>query len=91
MERRTRVCKNAPAQIGTLTETPNFYHYLSGLKNLRIAAEIKQRGMDDIEKVLQLVNLWQRKDSKFNTYSLGMKQKAGYCFYPIGQPGHYGF
>src|SRR5438093_3632982 len=27
-------------QIGTLLETPNFYHYLSGERNLCIAAEI---------------------------------------------------
>jgi ABC-2 type transport system ATP-binding protein len=73
-------------QIGTLLETPNFYHYLSGLKNLRIAAEIKQRGMDDIEKVLQLVNLWQRKDSKFNTYSLGMKQRLAIASTLLGNP-----
>ena len=62
-------------QIGTLLETPNFYHYLSGERNLRIAAEIKQRGKEDIEKTLHLVNLYQRKDSKFSTYSLGMKQR----------------
>src|SRR5688572_25177549 len=73
-------------QIGTLLETPNFYHYLSGQKNLRIAAEIKQRGKEDIEKVLQLVNLWQRKDSKFNTYSLGMKQKLAIASTLLGNP-----
>ena len=73
-------------QIGTLLETPNFYHYLSGLKNLRIAAEIKQRGKEDIEKVLQLVNLWQRKDSKFNTYSLGMKQRLAIASTLLGNP-----
>jgi len=74
-------------QIGTLLETPNFYHYLSGLKNLRIAAEIKQRGKEDIEKVLQLVNLWQRKDSKFSTYSLGMKQRLAIASTLLGNPG----
>jgi ABC-type multidrug transport system ATPase subunit len=73
-------------QIGTLLETPNFYHYLSGLKNLRIAAEIKQRGEEDIEKVLQLVNLWQRKDSKFSTYSLGMKQRLAIASTLLGNP-----
>jgi ABC-2 type transport system ATP-binding protein len=26
-------------RIGTLLETPNFYHYLSGVKNLEIVAE----------------------------------------------------
>jgi len=30
-------------KIGTLLETPNFYHYLSGEKNLQIAAEMKGR------------------------------------------------
>ena len=73
-------------QIGTLLETPNFYHYLSGQKNLRIAAEIKQRGKEDIERVLQLVNLWQRKDSKFNTYSLGMKQRLAIASTLLGNP-----
>ena len=73
-------------QIGTLLETPNFYHYLSGLRNLRIASEIKQRGKEDIEKVLHLVNLWQRKDSKFNTYSLGMKQRLAIASTLLGSP-----
>ena len=62
-------------QIGTLLETPNFYHYLSGQKNLEIAAAIKERGKEDIPRVLDRVNLTQRKDSKFSTYSLGMKQR----------------
>src|SRR5438128_948505 len=43
--------------IGTLLETPNFYSYLSGERNLRIAASIKQRGMKDIPGVLEAVNL----------------------------------
>ena len=40
-------------KIGTLLETPNFYHYLSAEKNLMIAAKIKGRGEGDIEKVLK--------------------------------------
>lgn len=73
-------------QIGTLLETPNFYHYLSGERNLRIAAEIKQRGSDQIEKVLKTVNLHQRKDSKFSTYSLGMKQRLAIASALLGDP-----
>ena len=45
-------------QVGTLLETPNFYHYLSGEKNLRIAAHIKGKGFNEIDKVLQKVNLY---------------------------------
>ncbi len=72
--------------IGTLLETPNFYHYLSGERNLRIAAEIKGRGLNDIDTVLQKVNLHQRKTSKFNTYSLGMKQRLAIASTLLGDP-----
>lgn len=73
-------------QIGTLLETPNFYHYLSGQKNLEIAAAIKERGKEDIPKVLEKVNLTQRKDSKFSTYSLGMKQRLAIASTLLGNP-----
>jgi ABC-type multidrug transport system ATPase subunit len=73
-------------QIGTLLETPNFYHYLSGEKNLRIAAHIKGKGFNEIDNVLQKVNLYQRKQSKFNTYSLGMKQRLAIASCLLGNP-----
>lgn len=74
-------------KIGTLLETPNFYHYLSGIKNLEIAAEIKQHGKEDIDKVLEVVDLTRRKDSKFSTYSLGMKQRLAIASCLLGNPG----
>jgi ABC-type multidrug transport system ATPase subunit len=73
-------------QVGTLLETPNFYHYLSGEKNLRIAAHIKGKGFNQIDKVLQTVSLYQRKQSKFNTYSLGMKQRLAIASCLLGDP-----
>ena len=73
-------------KIGTLLETPNFYHYLSAEANLKIAAKIKGRGEDDIDKVLQTVNLYERKSSKFNTYSLGMKQRLAIASALLGNP-----
>lgn len=73
-------------KIGTLLETPNFYAYLSGQKNLEIAAAIKGHGQDDIARVLQVVNLYQRKDSKFSTYSLGMKQRLAIASTLLGNP-----
>lgn len=72
--------------IGTLLETPNFYHYLSAEKNLIIAAEIKEKGREDIERVLKVVNLYQRKDSKFSTFSLGMKQRLAIASALLGNP-----
>jgi ABC-2 type transport system ATP-binding protein len=73
-------------QIGTLLETPNFYHYLSGEKNLLIAAHIKGKGFNEIDNVLQKVNLYQRKQSKFSTYSLGMKQRLAIASCLLGDP-----
>src|SRR5664279_3290929 len=45
--------------IGTLLETPNFYHYLSARHNLEISAAIKQKSTSDIERVLKLVRLYE--------------------------------
>jgi ABC-type multidrug transport system ATPase subunit len=73
-------------RIGTLLETPNFYHYLSGVKNLEIAAEIKQHGKEDILPALDTVDLTRRKDSKFSTYSLGMKQRLAIASCLLGSP-----
>lgn len=73
-------------KIGTLLETPNFYHYLSAVQNLKISAAIKGRGHDDIARVLEVVNLTQRKDSAFSTYSLGMKQRLAIGAALLGNP-----
>lgn len=73
-------------QIGTLLETPNFYHYLSGERNLQIAAEIKGRSAQDIPDVLEKVKLYQRRHSRFSTYSLGMKQRLALASALLGNP-----
>ena len=73
-------------KIGTLLETPNFYHYLSAVQNLKITAAIKERGQDDIDRVLEVVNLTQRKNSPFSSYSLGMKQRLAIGAALLGNP-----
>lgn len=72
--------------IGSLLETPNFYHYMSAWDNLEVAAAIKQRGKDDRQAVLEKTGLWQRKDSKFKTFSLGMKQRLAIASTLLGNP-----
>jgi ABC-type multidrug transport system ATPase subunit len=73
-------------KIGTLLETPNFYHYLSAIQNLKISCAIKGIGEEDIETVLQTVDLLKRKDSPFSTYSLGMKQRLAIGAALLGNP-----
>ncbi|HWV65921.1 ABC transporter ATP-binding protein [Chitinophaga sp.] len=73
-------------QIGTLLETPNFYHYLSAYKNLEISAAVKHRGKNDIARVLEICGLTQRQHSAFKTYSLGMKQRLAIASVLLGDP-----
>lgn len=73
-------------QIGTLLETPNFYHYLSGYKNLQITAAVKQRDEKDIARVLEIAGLSARQHAAFKTYSLGMKQRLAIANTLLGDP-----
>jgi ABC-2 type transport system ATP-binding protein len=78
--------ENQRRDIGSLLETPNFYHYLSGQHNLEITAAIKRKPVSDIARVLKLVRLYERKDSKFQSYSLGMKQRLAIAACLLGDP-----
>jgi ABC-type multidrug transport system ATPase subunit len=67
--------KQQRMRIGAILETPIFYPYLTGAKNLEIVCEIKGIAKERIDVVLQQVGLFERRDDKFRTYSLGMKQR----------------
>ena len=73
-------------RIGAILEQPIFYPYLSAVKNLRIIADIKGADHEDIERVLNVVDLFHRKDSKFRTYSYGMKQRLAIGAALLGKP-----
>lgn len=62
-------------RMGALLETPNFYPYLNALENLRLVAEIKSLSAPPYQEVLQTVNLYDRRNSPFKHYSLGMRQR----------------
>lgn len=73
--------------IGSLLETPNFYHYLSAVNNLKITNSISGRGdAAGIDAVLQKVKLYERRNSKFSSYSLGMKQRLAIAAALLGDP-----
>lgn len=77
---------DARRKVGTLLETPNFYHYLNPVENLRITAAVKQIENADIMKALETVNLAHRRSSKFSTFSLGMKQRLAIAACLLGDP-----
>jgi ABC-2 type transport system ATP-binding protein len=73
-------------RIGAILEVPLFYPYLSGKQNLQLVAKIKDLSGDDIDEALKVVDLYERRDSKFRTYSLGMKQRLAVASTLLGQP-----
>jgi len=74
-------------KIGSLLETPNFYHYLSAVNNLKITHSISGRGnANNIDNVLQKVNLYERRNSRFSSFSLGMKQRLAIAAALLGDP-----
>jgi ABC-type multidrug transport system ATPase subunit len=73
-------------RIGTLLETPNFYPYLSAVRNLEIVATLKQRGYDRIDEVLRQTGLYDRRTSAISTYSLGMRQRLALAAALVADP-----
>jgi ABC-2 type transport system ATP-binding protein len=64
-------------RVGAMIEGPAFYPALTGKQNLAVLAKLGGFATEPIQKLLDLVDLGDRGDSKFKTYSLGMKQRLG--------------
>jgi ABC-type multidrug transport system ATPase subunit len=77
---------NWKKKVGSLIEVPNFYPYLSLFNNLKIVAQIKEVPVTDIDRVLKITKLYQRKFSSYNTLSLGMKQRLAIASVLLGDP-----
>ena len=73
-------------KIGSIIETPNFYPYLNAVTNLKIVADIKEVSYQDINRVLDLVKLNDKKYFKFKNFSLGMKQRLAIASALLGSP-----
>jgi ABC-type multidrug transport system ATPase subunit len=73
-------------KVGAVLEHPIFYPYLSGQKNLELNAMIKECPPENIPHVLDVVELTERKDDKYKTYSLGMKQRLAIASALLNNP-----
>ncbi len=73
-------------KVGAIIERPNFYPYMTAVQNLNLVCKIKEVPNTKIEEKLELVGLLDRKNSKFNTYSLGMKQRLAIASALLNDP-----
>ncbi len=73
-------------KIGAIIERPNFYPYMTAYQNLSLVCKIKEINPDVIDDKLALVGLLERKNDKFKTYSLGMKQRLAIASALLNNP-----
>ena len=73
-------------KVGAIIERPNFYPYMTAVQNLKLVCKIKEVPESKIEEKLELVGLLDRKNSKFSTYSLGMKQRLAIASALLNDP-----
>jgi ABC-2 type transport system ATP-binding protein len=73
-------------KVGAIIERPNFYPYMTATQNLKLICKIKGVAYDKIDEKLKIVNLYERRHSKFRTYSLGMKQRLAIASALLNDP-----
>jgi ABC-2 type transport system ATP-binding protein len=73
-------------KVGAIIERPNFYPYMTAYQNLELVCKIKDVPPLKIDEKLEIVGLLDRKNSKFRTFSLGMKQRLAIASALLNDP-----
>lgn len=73
-------------KVGAIIERPNFYPYMTAKQNLELVCKIKNIDYTKVQEKLTLVGLVEREDSKFSTFSLGMKQRMAIASALLNDP-----
>jgi ABC-2 type transport system ATP-binding protein len=77
---------HALKKVGAIIERPNFYPYMTAKENLELVCKIKETPFSKVEEKLELVGLLERKNDKFRTFSLGMKQRLAIASALLNDP-----
>jgi ABC-2 type transport system ATP-binding protein len=79
--------KRAIRSVGITVESPAFYEYLTGRKNLELAARLLDNvAPREIDEILQRIGLAERQHDRVRVYSTGMKQRLGIGRAMLGRP-----
>lgn len=73
-------------KVGAIIERPNFYPYMTAEENLNLVCKIKKIPLQKVAEKLDLVGLLERKQDKFSSFSLGMKQRLAIASALLNDP-----
>jgi heme exporter protein A len=76
-------------QVGFVSPYLNLYDEFTAMENLQLLSSIRaatQRNEQRIEELLNVVDLWNRRNDLVGTFSSGMKQRLKYAFALIHEP-----
>jgi len=77
---------DALKKVGAIIERPNFYPFMTAKQNLELVCKIKEVATEKVDEKLEVVGLLDRKNSKFSTFSLGMKQRLAIASALLNDP-----
>lgn len=78
---------NQLRDVGLMID-PVFYPQLTAFENIKFYLEVNQLGQyeDNIEDLLKLVGLWEKRNNKPTSYSFGMKQRLALAICLVNEP-----
>lgn len=83
----SRGLRDTLPRVGAIVENPAFYPYLSGRDNMIVMSRAAgPENANRIENLLEMVGLLARADDKYETYSLGMKQRLAIAAALLNDP-----
>ncbi len=85
----TKNFEKAIVHTGNLVETPAFYDYLSGRKNLELLQKFTSKSINSDQQInwaLEKVKLLDRAGDKVKKYSQGMRQRLGIAAAIMNKP-----
>lgn len=82
----TETTHSALKKVGAIIERPNFYPYMTAKQNLDLVCKIKNVTNYKINEKLEIVDLLDRSNHKFSSFSLGMKQRLAIASALLNEP-----
>src|SRR5271170_2160189 len=79
--------KKAIRSVGITVESPAFYEYLSGRRNLELTARLLDNVTPrEIDEIMERIGLADRQHDRVQVYSTGMRQRLGIGRAMLGRP-----